>query len=789
MSRRGPPRTNLPVERGAFVGRERALIAVARALGDGQPPVVVLVGPAGIGKTRLALRAASRELPRFGHDGGVWLIECVGVDDGAGLQRVIGLTLGILPDPSASPATELSRLASIVGERGPGLLIVDAIDGVPDAIDTLVCFVEACPGMRVIATRRDVVGPVVSVQSFTVGPLAVARREQRERRADDVSEAALLFLERANEARGTHTRAADAADLVAIDAIAKHLDGVPQAIELAAARCRVLSPAELLERLPRHLGALQPAGKRSALAGVVAWSLDLLQPWERATLAQCVVFHGGFTIDAATAVVDLSELPGSPPVGAVVESLVDKALLKAMPVDDDSVQRFAHPPAVRDLIVNVRPQRRADGGHSGAPRPNSVEGSGPWRSAKGLNFDNSRSAEAAAEVPRLELFSSRDALVRRHAAWVLARCGALKENVDGHGGLLARRELEREQDNLLAVVRRALSEDAATLANITQALMALVALEPVMTTRGPHELFARLLDRTVDVAGPAGVTSSLLARTLELRARVRRARGQLAASKEDLTAALVLARASKDRLLEARALANLGTHAIAVADLVAARSAYDEAIAIVREQGNLRLEGRCVGFYGLLEEEQGNLAAAAYHYGAAIGIHQDTGDRRYEGIHLAQLARARAEAGDVDGARDLVRRALVIHRAVHNRRHEALALGLQGDIAAAEGLVDDAALFWSRAAGIVREVGDPGVIALLHARLAVAERTRHSDARAHDIVVDAALPRIDDPGLVGAAAILRGQPTTHAGVNVRWAHRIVEGLAEVSLDGADGVLS
>jgi predicted ATPase/tetratricopeptide (TPR) repeat protein len=766
MTRRGPPRTNLPVERGAFVGRERALVAVARALGDGQPPVVVLVGAAGIGKTRLALRAAARELPRFGQDGGVWLIECVGVDDGAGLLRVIGLTLGILPDPSASPATELLRLASIVGERGAGLLVVDAIDGVPDAIDTLVAFVDACPGMRVIATRREPVGPVVSVQSFTVGPLATTRRDARDRR-DDVSEAALLFIERANEARGTHTRAADASDLVAIDAIAKHLDGVPQAIEVAAARCRVLSPAELLERLPRHLGGQQPAGKRSALAGVVAWSLDLLQPWERATLAQCVVFHGGFTIEAAHAVVDLSELPGAPPVSAVVESLVDKALLKAMPVDDETAQRFAHPPAVRDLIVHVRPQRRSDSGR----------------------IDGSRSAEAAAEVPRLELFSSRDALVRRHASWVLSRCGALKENVDGHGGLLARRELEREQDNLLAVVRRALSDETATLASITQALMALVALEPVMTTRGPHEMFAKLLDRTVDVAGPAGVTSSLLARTLELRARVRRARGQLAASKEDLTAALVLARASKDRLLEARALANLGTHAIAVADLVAARSAYDEAIAIVREQGDLRLEGRCVGFYGLLEEEQGNLAAAAYHYGAAIGIHQDTGDRRYEGIHLAQLARARAEAGDVDGARDLVRRALVIHRAVHNRRQEALALGLQGDIAAAEGLVDDAALFWSRAAGIVREVGDPGVIALLHARLAVAERSRHSDARAHDIVVDAALPRIDDPGLVGAAAILRGKPTAHEGVNVRWARRIVEGLAEVSLDGDDGMLS
>ena len=738
-------------------------MAIARALTDGQPTVVVLVGDAGIGKTRLALRAGARELPRFGQDGGVWLVECLGIDDAAGLIRLIGLMLGVLPDPSATAVLEQARIAAILAERGPALLIIDAIDNVADAVAALAGFVALCPGVRVLATRRQPLSaPVAGVQAFTVSALAVARRETRERRPDDVSEAAQLFIERANEARGTHARATDKADVAAIDAIARHLDGVPQAIELAAARCRVLSPAELLERLPRHLANAQPAGTRSALAGVVAWSLDLLQPWERATLAQGVIFHGGFTLHAARAVIDLSEIDGAPTVDAAVESLVEKALLKAMPHDDDSAQRFVHPAAVRDLIVQVRPQRRA----AEPLRPTTQE------------LVSGRSSEAVIEVPRLELFSSREALIRRHATWVLRHCGALKENVDGHGGLLARRELELEQDNLLAVVRRALADEAKNLANITHALMALVALEPVMTTRGPHELFARLLDRSVDAAEPAGVTSSLVARALELRARVRRARGQLALSKEDLAQALVLARGSRDRLLEGRALANLGTHAIAVCDLPAARSAYDEAIAIVREQHDVRLEGRCVGFYGLLEEEHGHLAAAAHHYAAAIGIHQDTGDRRYEGIHQTQLARVRAESGDVDTARDVLRRSLVVHRELHNRRQEALALMLQGDVAAGEALIDDAALFWSRAAGIARDVGDPTLIALVHARLAYGETCRGGDARTHQVVVDAALPRIDDPGVVAAVGVLRDVPTDRGGVQVRAARRVVVGLQE-----------
>jgi len=758
MVRRGAPRTNLPVERGAFVGRERALLALSKALSPEAPPIVALVGPAGIGKTRLALRAGARELPRFGHDGGVWLVECLGAEDGAGLIRLIGLMLGLLPDASASVDVERARIATVLSEQGPALVVIDGVDGVKDAIEALQAFVAVAPGVHILVTRRDAVAPNEQVQTFTVPALSL----KRERRPDDVSEAGQLFIERANEARGSHARTADRAELAAIDAIANHLEGVPQAIELAAARCRVLSPAELLERLPRHAPGLSASGRRSALAGVVAWSLDLLQPWERATLAQAVIFHGGFTLDAAREVIDLSEVPGAPSVAAAIESLVEKALLKAMIVGDDAPARYIHPTAVRELIVQVKPQRR----HSEPVRTSTLELLPGGRSGEG----------AVPEVPRLELFTSRESLVRRHATWVLGRCGWLRENVDGHGGLLARRELEAEQDNLLAVVRRALAEDPVSLTNLTHALLALVALEPVMTTRGPHDLFARLLDRTVDRAEPAGVAPGLVARVLELRARVRRVRGQLSSSKDDLTQALVLARRARDRTLEGRALANLGTHAIAVGDLDAARVAYDEAIAIVREVGDVRLEGRCVGFYGLLEEDSGHLDVAADHYETAIAIHQRTGDRRYEGIHQTQLGRVRLGQGRLDDAKELFKRSLVIHRELHNRRQEALAVALQGDIAVSEGSVIDAVMLWSRAGNIGREVGDPSLLAMVHARLAAADRAQGHDAKAHTIVVDAALPRLDDAQVKTAVAVLRGAASPSPTVQVAAADRVRRAL-------------
>ncbi|MDP2340267.1 MAG: hypothetical protein Q8O67_04865 [Deltaproteobacteria bacterium] len=791
MARRGPPLTNLPVERGAFVGRERGLAAIARVLGDDvvdAPRVLALTGPAGVGKTRLALRAAARELPRFGHEGGVWLMECLDAVDGAGLVRLLGLMLGLLPDASAPPEVELLRITGALRERGSALIVVDGADLIgteqgDDAIEVLRGIAAAVTGVRFMVTRRKTVPPSpaaepgapepAGVAAFTVGPLSASKKSG----ADD-SEAAQLFIERVAEARGTHTRSLSPQDVVAIGHVVRQLEGLPQAIELAAARCRVLSPGELLERLPRNLGVLSgPArSQQSALAGVVAWSLDLLQPWERATLAQCVIFHGGFTGAAARDVVDLSDVPNAPMIESVLESLVEKALLKVMARDDDEEIRFTHPPAVRELIVQVRPAQLT--GSGSRQRPSTLEMLPGGHASSSSSLSSSLSSAEDMETPRLELATTRAALNKRHATWTLSRCGALKENVDGHGGLLARRALEREQDNLLAVVRRSLSEETGTLTSLTHALLALSALEPVMTTRGPHELFARLLDRAIEPAEAAGVPPALVARSLEMRARLRRTRGQLSSSKEDFDAGLVLARKAKDRMLEARALANLGTHALFVGDLEAARSSYDDAIALIRAEGDLRLEGRCVGFYGLLEEEADNLTAAVQHYKSAIEIHVQTGDRRWEAIHGTQLARVKLAQGDVDGARELLRRSLVQHRELRNRRMEGLGLVLLGDIAAVSKFFPDADAAWLRAVPVARDIGDPTLQALVHARLALSAERRGEDAREHHALVDAAVGRTDDPQITAAVGTLRGTPQAlpSRGVQVRAAERVVKAL-------------
>jgi predicted ATPase/tetratricopeptide (TPR) repeat protein len=779
VARRGPPRTNLPVERGAFVGRERALAAIGRALGGDAPPVLALVGPPGIGKTRLALRAAARELPRAGHEGGVWLVEAQGVDDGAGIVRLIGLTLGLLPDAAAPAEHERRRVAAALGDGGASLVVVDGIDDAPDAIAVLDTLAHECPGARFLVTLRAALPPDGVAASLTVPSLATSTRAAgrdgtRERAASrsrglderELSEAATLFVERIGEARGTATRPLLRADLEAIEGIAQLLDGVPQALELAAARCRVLTPAELLERLPRRVATLSPQRGTSALAGVVAWSLDLLTTAERAVLAQCAIFHGGFTLDAARAVVDLADVPQAPPLDEVIASLVDKALLKVRRRFDDDTVRFDHPAAVRDLIVLVRPASRA-------PRKAATLEGLPG--AFGM-----RTVDDEAPVARLELHIPREALVRRHATWTLSRCGALKENADSHGGLVARRELEAEVDNLLAVVRRALADEEHGLVATTNALLALAALEPILATRGPHQLFARLLDRAIEPAVPAGVAPSLVAQSLELRARLLRATGRLADAREDLEGALALARRAADRVLEARALANLGTLAVDVGELDEARRRYDEALALLRAAGDRRIEGRCIGYYGLLHEEADDLDAAARDYAAAIAIHAACGDRRYEAIHQMQLARVRLARGDVDGARDLLRRALTMHRELQNRRQEVHGLVLLGDTGLASGFVADAAAAWERAVPLAREIGDASLRCLVHARLARAAPQLGADRQVHDEIVDAERGRLDDPQMLGVVAVLRGEPPPANGVHVRAAARVHRRLAPLS---------
>ncbi len=762
MPRRAAPRTNLPVERGSFVGRLKLLDEIARQV-DGGARLVSLVGPEGIGKTRLALRAAAMELPRFGSRGGVWFVDAVEITSGAGLVRELLLVLGLLPEPGAGEANELARAAGAFNEAGPTLAVIDGAGAALAA--SLSAVLAAAPELRVLVTAREPLFPVVADVSRSlppapirsqdggdfdervvkVGPLKLAKHSQQDARSIAAAEAVALFVERAAEAKRGFLPTP--AELHAIAQIVRQLDGVPLAIEIAAARLRALSASELLERLPRRVGLLVggngSASQRAALAGAVAWSLDLLPPWEQSALAQAAVFRGGFDAAAAVAVVDLSPFSEAPSVDAALESLLEKALLRVQDLparfrgDDvpEDEKRLDMPSVVRELID-------ARLGHDVA----------------------------------------REALANRHAAHYLSVCSKWAEGVDGHGGLTLRRKLELETDNLVAAVRRALASDPQNLASITTALRGALALEPVLTTRGPHELFLDLLDRALEPADIVGVGYALRARAYEARGRARRARHELSGSLADLESALSCARRAKDKLLEARALANIGTHHLHIGRLDLADVEYKGALRLLDEVGERKVYGRALGYCGLLDSRKGDLPAAVRRFQEALLVQRDVGDRRWEGINEAQLGHCLLELGQLEDARSHIKRGLAIHKELHNRRFEAIALTSLGDLDVACGEVDEARTLWERARALHRQVGDPRGEAVTLARLAALAKKRGVPSVAAELFGRARelIDRLDDPALIEMLALFEDRiPLSQAGTSepARAAARILHVIA------------
>src|SRR3954447_11527489 len=262
--------TNLPAQTGALVGRTGELLAIASLLEDSR--VVTLTGAGGSGKTRLALEAAAESVERF--TGGVFWVPLAAINDPALVEPTIAQAIG-------APG----GLAAHIDEKRM-LLLVDNLEQVlPDAAEPLATLVASCPNLRLLVTSRS--------------PLRIQDEREYEVLPLPEVDAVELFRERAFLAEPE----------AAVHEICRRLDGLPLAIELAAARTRLLPPDQLLARLERALPVLT-GGRRDAperqrtLRATIAWSYDLLSAEERRLFDRLGVFAGGFTLEAAEAVCD-----------------------------------------------------------------------------------------------------------------------------------------------------------------------------------------------------------------------------------------------------------------------------------------------------------------------------------------------------------------------------------------------------------------------------------------------------------------------------------------------------
>src|SRR5215472_3310132 len=322
MARRTQRPGNLPAEPTSFIGRRRELAEIRKKLASAY--LVSLVGPGGVGKSRLGLRVAT-DLGR-GFKDGSWLVELAEIGDP---DLVIYAALEEL-DLRDQAAAEPSALLLDYLRDKKLLLLVDNCEHLLGAAGQLVGdVIRAEPGVRVIATSREPLG-VQGENMIPVPPLDLpsARPDQPLHQLRQ-NEAVMLFVERADAASGRFELTA--ANQSAVVDICRQLDGLPLAIELAAVRTRVLTPEQILDRLTDRFGLLTAGGRAAlprhqTLRTTIDWSHDLLPPEERILLRRLCVFAGRFTLDDVEAVCITDCEPAAQALH-LVSSLVDKSLV------------------------------------------------------------------------------------------------------------------------------------------------------------------------------------------------------------------------------------------------------------------------------------------------------------------------------------------------------------------------------------------------------------------------------------------------------------------------------
>ena len=313
--------SNLPQQLTTFVGRDQELVEIAEVLDEAR--VVTLIGVGGVGKTRLALQVAAELLPRFG--AGAWLCELGPLSDASGVADLVAVTLSVQPRPGE---TVTESIVGVLRDRQLLLVLDNCEHLVAPAARLVDAIVRACPGVRVLATSREGLG-VAGERLMVVRSLAVPEDDAG---VDGLVEcdAVRLFVDRAADAR--HGFGVTGENVSAIAQICRRLDGIPLAIELAAARTRMMSPPDIARRLDERFRFLT-GGNRTAverhqtLRAAVDWSYALLDPDEQVLLDRLGVFAGGFTLDAAEAVAGDIESGGD--VLDRLGQLVDKSLVVA----------------------------------------------------------------------------------------------------------------------------------------------------------------------------------------------------------------------------------------------------------------------------------------------------------------------------------------------------------------------------------------------------------------------------------------------------------------------------
>jgi predicted ATPase/class 3 adenylate cyclase len=595
------PPSNLPAQPTSLVGREKEIVSVQSLLRRDDVRLITLSGPGGTGKTRLALCVASHAVADF--SGGVFFVALAPLTDFNLLTSGIADALRI-EEVAGEPIIE--SIEKYLADRHV-LLVLDNFEHVLGAAPLVGRLLTACPRVKVIATSRTLLH-VSGEHDFPVPALSLAK-SGRHHTAESASssEAVALFVDRARMARPGFALTDDNAPVIA--EICVRLDGLPLAIELAAARSRVLSPEAILERLSHQLKLLTGGPgdrpeRQKTIRGAIDWSYNLLDPAEKTVFRTVSVFAGGFDASAASEVAALAD--GDVEAEDLVESLTDKSLLR-LDVSGDTT-RFSMLRTIREYAAEL------------------LEKEGP------------RNAN------------------RHHAEYFVALAEAATGELTGPNQTRWLRRLETEHDNFRAALEWLLDVRDRSVDKVDAALRLAAALGRFWYMRGYFLEGSKWLESALAEDDRKKSPYRIAAlHVLGILMDQRRIHSRAFALFEE---ELRLARAVQDDHRVALALNSLGAAARAQGDRSLAKELLHQSIALRRELGEFKETASSLTNLGSVAMDEGDVAEARRLLEQSLSIDTEYGDDWGIAVNLGNLCTVALEEGNLEEAHALFERAI-----------------------------------------------------------------------------------------------------------------------------------
>lgn len=647
-----------------FLGREEELARIALALSDPARRILTLIGPGGMGKTRLAVQAARNNQSRF--PDGVYQVSLVGVSNVERLLTTISAALGV-----SGPGEPLERLGSALRERR-ALLVLDNADQVLDGAISLRALVQRTQQLKLLVTSRE----RLQLQEEWVIDLDGLAVPPSENVADAADYSAVqLFVQRARQVRADF--APTAADLAAIVAICSMVEGMPLAIELAAAWVRVLTPAEIMHELEQSMALLTTTLKdvperHRSVEGVFAQAWERLGADERQTMARLSVFEDGFTRVAATEVAGATTL--------TLAGLSDKALIRR-----DSTGRYAAHELLRQFAARRLATNPAD------------------EQATLLRFS----------THYLRLLEARNA------------------DLQGARQRQALAELEIEYDNLWEAWEWAVNH--AQIEILGCALDGMYRLHELRGWYSDGIQALELLTARFEAGENSEAGALLVART---RARIGALAcwvGQFTTAEQLLSEALAVLRARHADLDTAFALTGLGIVATERDDDARAHKLLDESLAAYKALGQSSGIAWTLDALGDLAGATGDYQRAKQLLNESSTIFSALGDQVSSAWSLSSLGRVLGLVGEHAAARQLLAESLLLFEELDDPHGAAVASANLAEIDLLEQNLAAARDEWARALRLAREVGAvPLVLDALVGIAAVLAQTGESE-RAYEL--------------------------------------------------------